>query len=56
MSGISSVEEKSWFDNDGKAKAKRGSLQEVGEGQQLKQKPARMSRMRRFVQTASAIL
>jgi hypothetical protein len=55
MSGISSVEEKSWFENDGKAKAKRGSLQEMGE-QQLKQKPARMSRMRRFVQTASAIL
>lgn len=55
MSGVSSVEEKSWFDNDGKVKAKRGSLQEMGE-QQLKQKPARMSRMRRFVQTASAIL
>ncbi|KAI4766522.1 hypothetical protein E4T52_01189 [Aureobasidium sp. EXF-3400] len=55
MSEISSVEEKSWFENDVKAKAKRGSLQEMGE-QQLKQKPARMSRMRRFVQTASAIL
>ena len=54
LSGVSSVEEKSWFEGDGKAKAKRGSLQE-GE-QQLKQKPARMSRMRRFVQTASAIL
>jgi hypothetical protein len=57
VSGISSVEEKSWFENDGKDKdrKKRGSLQEGGE-QQLKQKPARMSRMRRFVQTASAIL
>lgn len=55
LSGVSSVEEKSWFESDGKTKAKkRGSLQE-GE-QQLKQKPARMSRMRRFVQTASAIL
>jgi hypothetical protein len=57
LSGISSVEEKSWFESDGrdKDKKKRGSLQETGE-QQLKQKPARMSRMRRFVQTASAIL
>jgi len=55
FSGVSSVEEKSWFESDGKVKAKRGSLQEGGE-QQLKQKPARMSRMRRFVQTASAIL
>ncbi|KAI4846832.1 hypothetical protein E4T44_04846 [Aureobasidium sp. EXF-8845] len=57
LSGISSVEEKSWFESDGKDKdkKKRGSLQEIGE-QQLKQKPARMSRMRRFVQTASAIL
>ncbi|KAH0286281.1 hypothetical protein M436DRAFT_86260 [Aureobasidium namibiae CBS 147.97] len=55
FSGVSSAEEKSWFESDGKVKAKRGSLQEGGE-QQLKQKPARMSRMRRFVQTASAIL
>jgi hypothetical protein len=51
MSGVS-VEESGWVDGDGKKK--RESLQE-GE-QQLKQKPARMSRMRRFVQTASAIL
>jgi hypothetical protein len=55
LSRISSIEEKSWFESDGKDKKKRGSLQEGGE-QQLKQKPARMSRMRRFVQTASAIL
>jgi hypothetical protein len=54
MSGIS-VEESGWVDGDGKEK-KRGSLQEGGLEQQLKQKPARMSRMRRFVQTASAIL
>ena len=59
MSGISSVEEKSWFESEGKEKKKkRGSWQEEGkeQQQQLKQKPARMSRMRRFVQTASAIL
>jgi hypothetical protein len=54
MSGIS-VEENGWVDNEGKGR-KRGSLQEGGLEQQLKQKPARMSRMRRFVQTASAIL
>jgi hypothetical protein len=54
MSGTS-VEESGWVDGDGKEK-KRGGLQEGGLEQQLKQKPARMSRMRRFVQTASAIL
>ncbi|THZ65966.1 hypothetical protein D6C85_08273 [Aureobasidium pullulans] len=49
MSNISSVEEKSWFDTD-KSK-RRGS----GSAEPVKPKP-KMSRMRRFVQTASAIL
>jgi hypothetical protein len=48
MSGISSVEENSWLDSD------KGKRRESSEGP-LKAKP-RMSRMRRFVQTASAIL
>ncbi|KAG2168702.1 hypothetical protein JADG_008441 [Aureobasidium aubasidani] len=49
MSNVSSVEEKSWFDTD-KSK-RRGS----GSAEPVKPKP-KMSRMRRFVQTASAIL
>lgn len=49
ISGVSSVEEKSWFESEDKRDKRRGS----SEG--LKAKP-KMSRMRRFVQTASAIL
>lgn len=56
LSGVSSVEESSWFDAESKAEAdkgkRRGSVQDT---EQLKAKP-KMSRMRRFVQTASAIL
>ncbi|KAI4723211.1 hypothetical protein E4T48_00469 [Aureobasidium sp. EXF-10727] len=53
MSGVS-VEEKSWFDAAETKGKRRESVQGTGT-EQLKAKP-KMSRMRRFVQTASAIL
>ncbi|KAH0151598.1 hypothetical protein KCU67_g10191, partial [Aureobasidium melanogenum] len=56
MSGVSSVEESGWFDAESKGEIdkekRRGSVQGT---EHLKAKP-KMSRMRRFVQTASAIL
>ncbi|KAI5249873.1 hypothetical protein E4T43_00522 [Aureobasidium subglaciale] len=57
MSTVSSVEEKSWFETDkDKNKDKdKGKRRESSSGEPLKAKP-KMSRMRRFVQTASAIL
>ncbi|KAI5209041.1 hypothetical protein E4T39_01046 [Aureobasidium subglaciale] len=56
-STASSVEEKSWFETDkNKNKDKdKGKRRESSSGEPLKAKP-KMSRMRRFVQTASAIL
>ncbi|KAK6000129.1 hypothetical protein QM012_004117 [Aureobasidium pullulans] len=55
LSGVSSVEEKSWFDAESKIEEQGKRRESVQGTEQLKAKP-KMSRMRRFVQTASAIL
>ncbi|KAG9594647.1 hypothetical protein KCU77_g4302, partial [Aureobasidium melanogenum] len=56
VSGVSSVEENGWFDAESKGEIDKQKRRESLQGtEQLKAKP-RMSRMRRFVQTASAIL
>ncbi|KAI5212422.1 hypothetical protein AUEXF2481DRAFT_252778 [Aureobasidium subglaciale EXF-2481] len=55
MSTVSSVEEKSWLETDKNKDKDKGKRRESSSGEPLKAKP-KMSRMRRFVQTASAIL